>query len=272
MGRNRRQFGAGVIFVLLALLPLAASPPARAGRKKNKPPKSVKLRDYDVAPKPGDIRVYYLTYHAWGIENVTGEVRTTWTNVERVSGPFAYKKHKKTYQSYVRDGDYRWHEYFIEKKGQKMKLELRSEEQQWTYKKPRCLKKKMKFGKTYRQKNASLYENLEGSFTAWLTLEDRCTASPGGAWEGEWTSFDDTLVVDNEYFERADDNTISWNGTEVTRYARGIGVVYQDTQYTEKDRIYSGFFDWVTGFHTTMELAYALIDGVEYGDPEALDW
>jgi hypothetical protein len=263
----------GTICLLLLLVgPLALIPPAEGGKKKNRIARSVKLPEYDVAPKPGDIRIYKLTYHAWGIEHVVGEVRDEWHNVERVSGPFAYGKHKEVYQSYVRDGDYRWHQYFIVKKGLKKELELRSEERLWTYKKPRCMKKKMKFGKTYRHRNASFFEDLTGSFTAWLKLEDRCTAVRGEAWDGEWAEFDDTIVITNEYYERAEDGTISWNGIRKTTYARGIGEIYMEDEYTEKDRIYSGFFDYVTGFRMTAELAYALIDGVEYGDPKALDW
>jgi hypothetical protein len=271
--RTTGQPGGGLLLLVLVLLaPLALIPSASAGKKKNKPPKAARARDYDVAPSPGDTRVWKVTYHAWGIENVTGEETLEYFATERVAGPFAHGKHKQCYQLYDREGDDVFNEYFTVKKGQMRVVESRVNDENWAYKKPMCWKSKMKFGKTYRKKNQSFYQDFEDDFEARILHLWHYTTSLGGAWSGEWTAFDDTIVITNVYDDRTEDSTVSWEGSEEIRYARGVGKVYEYDAWTYENRYYSALHKFRIGYELTLELAYASIRGVEYGDPDAVNW
>jgi len=270
MNRGKLNVGGVVCLLLLAVLAASGGPPAVAGKKKkNKSPKAAMMKLYDPAPTPGDKWIYWVTLRVWGIENVTGSAYAEGFDSLQVSGPFTRGDLTDVYKLY--SGGF-YQEFFIVKKGLARTLESRDDISLWVYDKPVRFKKKMRFGRTCTRKIVGRFTDLEGEVDdAAVVMEEALTAAIGGPWTGEHLSFDDTITIHNEYYQRSDDRTLIWHGEQVDRFARGVGLVEKVDEWVFEDRIYGLFGTYKIGYERTWELAYARVGGVEYGDPDVDD-
>ncbi|MEN8149653.1 MAG: hypothetical protein ABFS86_07505 [Planctomycetota bacterium] len=268
MGTHRIHAGGVVCLLVLFVLAAAFGPPA-ALAKKVRIPRAAKMHEYDPLLEVGDTRIYWITQKVWGIENVEGTDAWAGFTEERVAGPFDRNGREDVFKLYS-PGLYQ--EYYTVKRRTRLIHEIHTGSATYVFKKPLKHRRKMRFGRTYKRKSVYQYTDLDGELEdTWVIRKEELTAERGREWSGEFLDFEDTIVVTSDYVERSGDGLNHWNGDSTTRYARGIGPVMIEDEWVYSYTIYTIFGTYRIGYRDTMELAYARIGGVEYGDPTVAD-